>query len=637
MGRRPRLDKNTQLGWFLLAVRDHPWATPSLIQADSGLSPQAIKRVAQPLALKHGLVERGDIRGESRAARRFGLMPEGAALLGQRLPRSVMRDACLRALHLDSARRLLAEWVWYPGTIWSCSPFTVSAKYLRPTGRRSRGEWKAEPGEYGDGAYHSLRFDGLACVSFGQKQYLNVAIWVDPGHIALDGFYHQFRSAYAWSRRPEFTGHVRTLPLLVVLAANEERRQRLLRVWDDARPDGEHPHYFRITTLKSLECPDPKRPWWDERGQPQTGVWGRVVPFEHPSLPPTNAENGWWGEMATSLRPFTEWPTPLILKRKQASVLEWAEKAKTSAARMVRDHRAVGLRGRELLEQIGRYPLITTRELATVLGRTRKAVADGLRELIDIGLIHHPNIAEAGYVMTSWGLELLAGQAGFSRAEYAKLRHWPVRTEGRVVHYAVEGLLACRAHTRLVLDFLVGMRCYGEGVHWRLLTWDHVQCLIEFPFQPTPEKPPKRRSSQPARSEPPRVSPDAMGQVRVFSPTVKQYTDTAFWLEVDRSTEKGQALWGKLDRYYRIQNVNVKVRSWPRLLIVVERDDEARLQALRRRLIWLNGHYKLQLDVRLTRADLLDDDGGKLNPTKKVWRMVESSEFGYAFDRPVSQ
>jgi len=269
-----------------------------------------------------------------------------------------------------------------------------------------------------------------------------------------------------------------------------------------------------------------------------------------------------------------------------------------------------------------------------VLGRTRKAVADGLRELVDIGLIHHPNIAETGYVMTSWGLELLAAQAGFSSGEYAKLRHWPVRTEGRVVHYAVEGMLACREHTRLVLDFLVGLRRYGEGINLRLLTWDHVQCLLEFLFRSAPEKPPKRRGSEPPRLEPPRVSPDGMGQVRVFSPTVKQYTDTTFWLEVDRSTEKGKALWSKLDRYYRIQNVNPKVRSWPRLLIVVERDDEARLQALRRRLIWLNKHYHIQLNVRLTRADLLDDGKSKLDPTRKAWRTLDSSEFVYAFDRP---
>jgi len=72
----------------------------------------------------------------------------------------------------------------------------------------------------------------------------------------------------------------------------------------------------------------------------------------------------------------------------------------------------------------------------------------------------------------------------------------------------------------------------------------------------------------------------------------------------------------------------------PLLLIVVERDDEARLQALRRRIMWLNGHYRLQLDVRLTRADLLDDGKNKLNPTKPVWRTVEASEFGYAFDQP---
>ena len=63
------------------------------------------------------------------------------------------------------------------------------------------------------------------------------------------------------------------------------------------------------------------------------------------------------------------------------------------------------------------------------------------------------------------------------------------------------------------------------------------------------------------------------------------------------------------------------------------RDDEARLQALRRRLLALNQRWHTELNVRLSRVDLLDDGKGRLDPTRKAWRTLGSSEFGRAFDR----
>ncbi|MCC7360314.1 MAG: hypothetical protein IT317_12595, partial [Anaerolineales bacterium] len=131
-----------------------------------------------------------------------------------------------------------------------------------------------------------------------------------------------------------------------------------------------------------------------------------------------------------------------------------------------------------------------------------------------------------------------------------------------------------------------------------------------------------------------RIVPDATGLVRVFGAGPNHYADTAFWLEVDRGTERGRALLDKLARYYRHAH-----RSWPydrnmlRLLIVVEHNDEPRLAYLRRRLQQLNQHYRMTLDVRLTRADLLAARGG-LDPTRPKWRTLDDDSFVPAFNQP---
>jgi hypothetical protein len=105
---------------------------------------------------------------------------------------------------------------------------------------------------------------------------------------------------------------------------------------------------------------------------------------------------------------------------------------------------------------------------------------------------------------------------------------------------------------------------------------------------------------------------------------------------VDRHTEKGAALMNKLARFYHYRLTQPwysRDADLPRLLILVEQDDEARLQALRRRLLTLNQRWHTELNVRLSRVDLLADGKGKLDPTRKAWRTLESSEFGFAFDR----
>ena len=75
-------------------------------------------------------------------------------------------------------------------------------------------------------------------------------------------------------------------------------------------------------------------------------------------------------------------------------------------------------------------------------------------------------------------------------------------------------------------------------------------------------------------------------------------------------------------------------RHMPRLLIVVEHQDEPRLAYLRQRLRRLNQQYQMELDVRLTRADLLATRSGGLDPTRPKWRTLDDDRFVPAFDQP---
>jgi len=313
-----------------------------------------------------------------------------------------------------------------------------------------------------------------------------------------------------------------------------------------------------------------------------------------------------------------------MLEHKARGLIRWAEKSKQAGACLIRDHLAVSAHQRKLLARVARYPLITASELAVVLGRAISHVAVGVRKLDERRLIGHPMPDERGYVLTWAAVELLAAQAGFSPEEYAGLVRWSVRYKDGRPRYSAEAWLANREHTRLVLDFLIGLHRHGPTAHLRLRLWDHVNCLTEFPAQ---------ASVSDLLSVSAFVIPDASGMVQTSSESDHRHSDTNFWLEIDRHTVRGEALSKKLARYYEVGGPREGlVGRQVRILIVAERDDEGRLQSIRRRLLALNAQYRAQLDVRLTRVDLLDDGQGGLDPTRKVWRNLESSAFVSAFN-----
>jgi hypothetical protein len=641
---------------FLEAVGDHPWAGLPLIQAYGGLRVWEIDDVAHPLAeKKYGLVEQAQVSTPSGRVppRRFGLTPAGAAAIGRRFSRPFMGHALLSALKLDSGRQLLTESVGEAQSmVWSLSPFSVPVKDLRPYKpalKQNRREVEA------DYAYRNLCLDALACLKFAEGAYLNVALLVDPEGIKLDWFFHQFRSFDAWARRPEFRECLRAVPLLIVVAANDQSRALLVRLWQEAAAWGMSPKRLRVTSLRALAQRPGERQWWDEHGR-MTSLWGGLITFEMPCRKPEHPFGGWWGQQA---RDDKDAHSPKAANRRRVrkpGVVHWANTFQSRPGRkptqedvlaeLIRAHLQLKAREREFLAEVGRYPLIRQGELSTILGRGPDDVSHGFATLEELGLVEQvgwgtglgtgqaqngsDQAGKPGYVLTWRGVALLAAQASFfDPVEYARLMNWPVKEENGQPRYSVDAWLASAEHNRLVLEFLVGLRRNEQSRRLRVYRWDHLNCRQGIPS----EKPlPKARGWRLLYQT--WISPDASGMVRAFGETDGHYVDTTFWLEVDRRGQRGTELWKKLSRYYQKGGARGGwVGQTPRLLIMVDREDEARLQALRRRLQVLNERYHFRLDVRLSRLDLLLDERGQLDPTRRAWRTLESSEFVEAFDR----
>jgi hypothetical protein len=454
-------------------------------------------------------------------------------------------------------------------------------------------------------------------VRLGPRAYRNVALVLDPGHLKPEWLYQVFRSAHAWGRRPEFHAAEHTyFPTFVVITLDQQRLTEAAQAWQAALHGGEWGGPLRLTTLEALR----RGQWWNERCAP-TSLWGGAVDSTRPSRRPAAPYLGWWGA-----------PAPDEVAANQpdgAQAVTWRRPGqplgvnRTELKRLLAIHQALSINARSLLDRVGQYPLIAADDLAVVMACTSSNVRAGLQELKASGLLERV-LPDNGHVLTWLGLCLLAAQIGLPPVEYARLRGWPVRQTAAGAEYAVGWLDRVRAHTALILDFLVGLCRHGPP-RLTLVRWDHVQCLFDLPERTAPAP---DAALEGLRA----VVPDATGVVSLRQAS-GDGQEQSFWLEVDRNTVHGQALRDKLARYYqRGGHWDGLAGNLPRLLILVERGGEGRLRSLQRRLLEMNAQYRSALDVRLARADLLADEHGRLNPVKPAWRTVTSSEFVSAFE-----
>lgn len=587
---------------LLSAVGDWPFARAPELRLLSGLSRPEFAR-AWHAAQRHGWIETGRLAGEGRL-RRAALTAGGCREIGVPYSAALLTHCWLGALALDAARRLIAECAHDAEIVWSLSPFSLAAEAARAEGRA---DWPQLDVTRDVGlSLRRLRLAALACLRFGPESYRTVAMLADPGGLALDWFWHQFRAYHAWARRSEFTGRYRALPVLLVIAANERTRSELGALWAGAAGRRRSEAHLRLTTYAALSQPWAVRPWHDERGR-VAGLWQGWATAERPAEKPVSHAGLWWAAFDSGAGPE---PVPASAPSSQSPLLAWARRywqrhglrptAKGRRAHLIEVQRTLTPTARAALRAVGRYPLLTTRDLAAVLAVRADHAARALHMLSELALIDaYP---PAGYALSAGGLALLAGWARCEPREYALLRRWPVREQDGALYVATEAWRAEADHTRWILACLAGLRRYGPRHGLTLTVWDQWRADAARTGGKTI------------------IFPDAVGVVRTAR------GECTFWLEVDRATQRGQALWAKLERYY------ARPAPAPRLLIVVAEGGEARLQALRRRLRALDAQQHTRLDVRLARADQLEVRPGDLDPGRPVWRTPHESAPGSPFD-----
>lgn len=234
------------------------------------------------------------------------------------------------------------------------------------------------------------------------------------------------------------------------------------------------------------------------------------------------------------------------------------------------------------------------------MGRPRNETNHGLRRLAARGLVFQPD-GGPGYGLTRPGVTLLALRAGMEPVPYARSRRWSVQkdADGRW-QLSLDMWLRARAHTNIILAFMAGLLRFGPAHDARLTYWLYL-----------PEM-----SSDPAGASA-RLIPDARGCLALTGGV----HDLAFCLEVDRRWQKGRGVRQKLLVYYNRGAFSAGVRGRPeRLLIVVESEDEARVQTLRGHFRELDELYHTRLRVWIVRRDQLEAGHNHLDPYQAVWR-----------------
>jgi len=698
----PRVDEATGLRWLVSAVFDLPYATQACQCALAGLKPWEWQYL-RILAERKRLIEACRI---AQAPGRPGLMRLGpTSAAGQLLATrgmwslSQLADAFTSFERLDSARSLIPPWLAEEEADpardqkqrnpkqrkvfqvpWALSPFWVSAKYLHGlTPPSAEGTTQFDP-------LRPLRLDLLASLALKEQtqgeqlllKYHALAVVVDPGGAKMDWFYQTLRSFLAWTRRPEFSRSGCYRPMLVVIAANELREGQMEELWASMVPDSRKTELSaRLITRADLAQPLKDQKWRAGDGLPVRPMWGgtttpSLMPFVTPR-PESNAP--WWGQ--THAGGETVVPGPALPLSANTGMLRAAVHLPGWRWQAVRDAQLVSARGRQMLEQIGRYPLIEPAALYSTLRQRPRGHQAGtqLQSLLSLKLVERrPRPTGLGQPprpdglrLTERGLGLLAAMAGIAPATYLHLRRWPGGwDEHHQFEYSTEGLEAIADHYQVTLDFMQGLLHTQHGERFQLLEWDHSQCIYNF-FNPRWLEKMQEEGEAALQAL---VVPDATGRVARWAVHGSDFKETTFWVEVDRIGHTGARLEAKLQKYLGALDAQVRRNHRTCLLFVIDgrgepgdhlsQPDEApvevhlraemRLQELRR--VWAKLEqlefmrqnptpygqpataFKPWLDVLLVGLDRLAVPGGAYDPSLPVWRTPYDSTFREAFNAP---
>lgn len=597
----PAPEAEPRWGPVLRAIAALPWAQARVLEAVCGLTTRCLRATAQTL-IAAGWVEAACVPVRRRhGLARYGLTSSGARVLGRSWAPEVLRRALLTALQRDAAQYGLLHFMHQHRLLWVRGPYRLAAAAVRAPALTAPG---ARVRRAGARPYAPADLDLVVCLQRPDGAYLTAMVLVDPGGVSLDGLGESLRSLAAWTRRAEFAGRAREIPLLVILAATDRRAQVLRGLWSAAHQGP--PSALRLVVAADL------RSRAGEVGALSL-LSGLPVTTE-PSAPPPDDSGLWWAERG----PGAEAPRPIRVdgaRQSPSGVIRaarrWAKRAATTSARRasgspaatVLDLLETSALGRVVLERIGLYPLATGKALAEILGQDGGDVRRAVIRLVQQGLVVREIGGGFGCWLSPRGLAFLAALAGLSAERYAQARHWSVRVsaDGEVgVH--VDGLRRQRRHDQRVFRFLRGLRRLDPARRIVLTDWQHGAGMLETLAGEV------------------RLIPDARFTVRAYGSRPGQFVETTCWLEVDQATMEGRVLRRKLQRYYQLRRDRLGLRGRPeRLLFVVPDAAEGRVQTLRRRIRELDAAHEVRLDAWITRWDLLRRGDG-YDPTLPVWR-----------------
>jgi len=435
-------------------------------------------------------------------------------------------------------------------------------------------------------------------------RYVPFVVLADPGGLAVEGYGGIFRSFSRWAGGAGFAGDVR--PVLVMLTTYTRRALQLSVLWRDVTWRLESTHLDMFVAVFDELAGNPVG-WWRggmaEQGPLWSGCHGSRVAISRPwpSLAPRSGSR------------------PVRIQDLDA----WLQEREHGLRRLVRAFLALSGKEWGVLEQIARWPLLRSGDLALLgghsdggkgfvagavqklegqglvkvvwesdairrglelqraqlRGRLAKATEDVSREKLEKRLVQVESAlrdlpeegqGEKRHAISHLGLDLLAATRAMPPLAYGRARLWPVGYEEvdgkRVVILRIARYLLAYQHTLFINEFFLGLRRLAEEQWHRLyrnhqlLIWDSVECARWFWDE---------RGRQ-------RLLPDAGGVYQIGQEVYE------FWLEVDRGHsvggKHGQALRRKYERYYlyRRRPDAIYGGRMPRLLIVTRQLGRAR-------------------------------------------------------------
>ncbi|MQA00409.1 MAG: hypothetical protein GEU80_13960 [Dehalococcoidia bacterium] len=303
--------------------------------------------------------------------------------------------------------------------------------------------------------------DGYACLSAGTLRAPILLAWDRAGAPDI----HRRRRVAIWLAASNGVAAVwgeEGLPTLLVVCPSD----RQVKVWERALLACEQasiglPLEVLLTTRDRLRVDGPGTSVWRAPGRDGTDLlvervgWGTVPPPVMPIRLP---------------RPLAETLGPP--RRSGPSIREWAAVQATARAdapawqRLAVLALATGPAGQRLIEWVGRHPLVSAAELASLVNEPLALLIRRLEWLVRCGAISEH---DDRFVLTDLGMRLLAAQAGVPPPTFA--RHGGVTFMDLRLPDASQRTTRHREHTIGVNRFFAQLARDARRIGWRLAEW----------------------------------------------------------------------------------------------------------------------------------------------------------------------